>query len=167
MKVMKDYLLTLIAAALIAALVGILSPDGERGGIAKHLKLLTALFLICVLISPLCGILTDLKSLMDGTLSIPNLTPDTEDDYRQQMDAALDAATESYFTDMLTQTLESQFSIAKGDIDCRVDWTRDGDQITPRRVTVILSGKAIWKDPKPIEEFVSELLGCECQTAIE
>lgn len=164
---MKDYLLTLIAAALVAALVGILSPDGERGGIAKHLKLLTSLFLICVLISPLHSVLTGLKDLANGNLSIPNFDVGTEDDYRQQMDAALDGATESYVSDMLTQTLESQFSIAAGDVACRVEWAREGETLTPTRVTVILSGKAIWKDPKPIEDFVSELLGCECRTAIK
>ncbi len=164
---MKDYLLTLIAAALVAALVGILSPDGERGGIAKHLKLLTSLFLICVLISPLHSVLTGLKDLANGNLSLPNFDVGTEDDYRQQMDAALDGATESYVSDMLTQTLESQFSITTGDVSCRVEWAREGETLKPTRVTVILSGKAIWKDPKPIEDFVSELLGCECRTAIE
>lgn len=164
---MKEYLLTLVAAALIAALIGILSPDGERGGIAKHLKLLTSLFLICVLISPLHSVLTGLKDLANGNLSLPNFGTDTEDDYRQQMDEALDGATESYFSDMLTQTLESQFSIATGDVACRVEWVREGETHKPLRVTVILSGKAIWKDPKPIEDFVSELLGCECRTAIE
>ena len=45
---MKTYLLSLLTASLIAAMVGILAPEGERGGLAKHLRLLTSLFLVCV-----------------------------------------------------------------------------------------------------------------------
>lgn len=164
---MKQYLLTLIAAALLAALVGILSPDGERGGIAKHMRLLISLFLVCVLIAPLRGVIINLQDLINGDFSLPELGLENEDDYRQQMENALDDASVNYFCDMLTQSIESQFSISPGDVRCRVDWQREGERLSPTRVTVILSGKAIWQDPKPIQAYVSELLGCECITAIE
>lgn len=164
---MKDYLLTLVAASLIAAFVGILTPDGERGGLSKHMKLLTSLFLICVLIAPVGGAVEGLKSFLDGGLSLPSLDTDAEDNYREELDAVLDDASAQYFADMLTQTVESQFSIATGDVACRVAWTREDGRLTPARVTVILSGKAIWQDPKPITDYVSALLGCECTVAID
>ncbi len=89
---MKDYLLTLIAASLVAVLVGILSPDGERGGIAKHMKLLTSLFLVCVLISPLQSGIEGLQRLMRGELSLPDLDESEQEDYLDEMEGALNDA---------------------------------------------------------------------------
>ena len=164
---MKNYLLTLIAASLVAVLIGILSPDGERGGIAKHMKLLTSLFLVCVLINPLQSGIVGLQKLMQGELSLPELDDTTQEDHLQQMEDVLNGASVNYFCDMLTETLEQNFSIENGSVRCRVEWEQTGETLTPTRVTVVLSDKAIWKDPREIEAFVSELLGCECVTAIE
>ncbi len=68
---------------------------------------------------------------------------------------------------MLTVTIEKQFGIEAGEVRCLVAWEQEGETLTPTRVTVVLSGKAIWKDPHAIEAFVTELLGCDCTTAIE
>ena len=164
---MKEYLLTLVAAALTATLFGILSPDGERGGIAKHMRLLTSLFLVCVLIAPLGGALTGLRALINGELSLPSVDQDSGDGYRDLQDAVLDDASVNYFTDLLNETVARQFSIASDEVRCSVEWTRVDGRLDPVRVTVILSGRAIWQDPHAIEAFVEALLGCECVTAIE
>ena len=50
---------------------------------------------------------------------------------------------------------------------CAVLWEEEDGIAAPARVTVILSGGSIWKDPNAIEATVSALLGCECVTAIE
>lgn len=164
---MQSYFLSLIAASMIASLVSILSPSGEKGGIAKHMKLLTALFLVCVLISPLKETLLGLRAWLDGEWELPGVELPEEDSYKQQLDQALEGASTTYFTQMLTQLLEQQFSISTGEVRCNVQWQTENGSMTPTRVTVILSGKAIWQDPEAIEEFVRKLLGCECVSAIE
>ena len=164
---MKSYFLSLIAASMIAALVGILSPSGEKGGIAKHVKLLTSLFLVCVLISPLKQTLSGLRDWINGVPELPSVEVPEKDPYKQQMEEALQGASTAYFTQMLTQMLEQQFSITTGEVRCNVQWHSENGTLTPVRVTVILSGKAIWRDPEQIEQFVQELLGCTCVSAIE
>ena len=163
---MKAYLLSLITAALVAALVNILTPNGDRGGIAAHQRLITSLFLVCVLIAPAEGVIKSLRNFADGDLLefLPNDSP-TQKDYQEQMNDALNASSERYFTQMLTQTLCEAFAIPSDEVRCAVSW--DKTESTPTRVTVILSGASIWKDPHAIEDFVTELLGCECITAIE
>lgn len=165
---MKTYLITLVSASLFATLVGILSPSGDKGGISKHMKLLTSLFLVCVLISPLQDAIKGLHTILDGSAELPWLEESQDENlYEQEMNEALEGASTSYFTQMLTQMLETQFAIATGDVRCQVQWKTENETLTPVRVTVILSGRAIWKDPQKIENFVSELLGCECVSAIE
>ena len=163
---MKTYLITLITAAFAVTLVGMLAPSGEGGGIAKHLKLLTSLFLVCVLISPLTSAMEGIKALMDGNFELFPSENEGVPDYQEEMQDALNGASKQYFTEMLTQTLEQRLVIDTGDVRCAVEWnTTDGDA-RPTHVTVILSGQAIWKSPREIEALVKELLGCTCTVAI-
>ncbi|MBQ9131775.1 MAG: hypothetical protein IJX62_04820 [Clostridia bacterium] len=165
---MTSYLFSLLAASLAAALIGILSPGGEGSGIGRHLKLLTALFLVAVLISPLQTAVEQIIAFANGDLTLPGLEQTDTPDYREEMDQALTGASKTYITQLLTQTLEQEFSILPGEVRCHILWNDGGqDTLTPNRVTVLLSGKAIWKDPAPIRQFVSDLLGCECRVAIE
>ncbi len=164
---MKDYLITLIAAAMAITIFEILSPTGVRGAIARHTRLLTGLFLICVLIAPLHGVIDTLQGFASGDISLPELDLPNEDGYRDQMEEALGAASTEYFTQSLTRMLEERFAIKTGEVHCHVEWQKNGELLSPERVTVILSGRAIWKDTGAIEAFVQSLLGCECVSAIE
>ena len=164
---MKTYLVTLITASMALALVGILSPRGAKDGIAKHMRLLTAFITVCILIAPLRDAIASLGGILSGDTELPWEEPQEDERYEQQMNEALQNASTSYFTQMLTEMLQSRFEIADGEIRCAVTWEQDNEMLSPVRVTVILSGRAIWKDPAQIEAFVSELLGCECVSAIE
>lgn len=164
---MTAYLGTLVASAMAATLVSILAPTGERGGLAQHVRLFTALFLVCVLISPIHGAITSVRDLLNGDITIPGVNDPSEDSYREEMEEALGGASTEYFSQALTRLLESEFEIPTGQVRCRVDWQTEDGRLSPRLVTVVLSGKAIWKDAGAIERFVSELLGCDCVSAIE
>ena len=155
----------MLAASLVATLVSLLSPDGERGGVAKHTRLLTSLFLVCVMIAPLRGAISALQNWQNGEITLPWQEDVEENDYQEDMQEALDTASRDYFTKMLTQTLEQKFLMDVGDVRCAVHWSDGGS--APEKVTVILSGSAIWKDPKEIQSFVTSLLSCECAVAIE
>ena len=146
---MGTYLITLITASLVAAVVGILTPDGERGGIAKHMQLLISLALLCMMIAPVKDAIAALTELAGGEWVAPELGETQEEDYREKMEEAMQNASGSYLAELLTDALAT-----------------DG-AVQPSRVTVILSGRAIWVDPAPIERYVSDLLGCECVSAIE
>ena len=159
---MKSYLYALILVSLAAAIAGILSPEGEKGGILKHIRLLSSLLLICVLILPLKEGISYLFALQEGKIPLPDWTDTSEGD-RENLQNQLDLASKEYFAKTLTARLESEFSIAAGEVRCIVKW----DVENPILVTVVLSGKAIWKDPDAIEAFVVCLVGCDCQTAIE
>jgi hypothetical protein len=164
---MKEYILTLIAAALSASLIGILSPDGERGGIARHMRLLIALFMAITLISPIRSLLSGIRDWTVGSGSLPPSVESLPIDPDKTLSEALQNASEAYFTDMLTQAIETKFAIGVGDVRCAVAWQAKDGTLAPKKVTVLLSGHAVWKNPEEIEAFVHGLLGCECAIAIE
>lgn len=160
MTVMKEYLLSVLAAALALSIVGILSPNGSQ----SSLKLLSSLFLLLVIAAPLPRFLTTLPDRLGELFSASQ--QGEESDYRQQAEQALEGASKAYLAQALTQLLEQRFSIPSGEVRCVIRWN-DQEEASPQRVTVILSGSAIWKNPNEIESAVTELLGCECVTAIE
>ena len=163
---MKIYLLSLLITSLLLSVIGILTPKGERDGLSKHVRLVAALVWLCILIAPLPGMLSDFRDWwkdLDTSFS----ENESFENSLEQFDQVLDEQSMSYFCDMLTQTLEEHFEITPGDLRCRIQWAQTETGASPTRVTLLLSGKAIWKSPTEMEAFVSELLGCECVSAIE
>ena len=158
---MKTYLLSLIGTALVITVVELFSPAST----AKQIRFLASLLFLCVLAAPLPGAIASLAQQMENGLPQVNLQPTEE--AKQQLQEVLDATSGAYLAQALTELLEREFSIPSGEARCRITWREEGEQRLPDRVTVILSGSAIWIDPDPIEARVSELVGCECVTAIE
>ena len=154
---MTAYLLTLFGAALAAALVDLLVPERGR----KTVRLISALFLLCVLSAPLPKAF---RAIRDYTL--PDTASDAREEYGKKMKEAMESASRTYFAKTLCELITEQFGLAEGTVRCAVDWKEDGGT-APETVTVILSGSSVWKDPEKIETFVQDLIGCTCVTAIE
>ena len=157
---MKTYLLSLIATAAVAALAGFLAPKGDLG---KYVKLVSTLLLLTVILAPLpsaIGSLRDLPELFRRS----DAQTESEEGSLQKV---LDTASETYFAAELTERLEERFSIAPGDLSVVIRWERQEGESTPAEVTLLFSGRAVWKDPKEAESYVSDLLGCPCRSAIE
>ena len=154
---MTAYLLTLFGAALAVALVDLLVPERGR----KTVRLISALFLLCVLSAPLPRAF---RAIRDYT--IPDAAQDAREEYTQKMKQAMESASRTYFARTLTELIVEQFALAEGSVRCEIEWEADNETV-PKKITVILSGSAIWRDPEKIESFVEDLIGCECVTAIE
>ena len=158
---MKAYVLSLLGAALLAALVGLLAPGGAAG-LGKTLRLLTTLVLFCVIAAPLPELIAKVKE-------IPYLSSENEaqTDFEEQAKTALDSASRAYFARALTAHLEEKFGIAQGEIRCAVTWEETDGEAKPALVTLILSGSAKWKNPQPLQSYGSEILGCKCESAVD
>ena len=155
---MKSYFLSLLGVALLTAAVGILAPSAKAG---RALKPLLSLVWLLALTAPLAH-------LSEGSFpTLPDLSPEgADEEYREILEGELDAAGRAYFCSMLETTLCEQFSWARDEVDCRVEWSEQDGRLSPTRVTLILSGRAIWSDPREHEAFVKDLLGCEVRTVI-
>ncbi len=158
---MKEYLLSLLTVSLVIAIAQLLAPASS----ASHVKLICSLIFICVLASPLPRFLKNLPELSEQILDLSN-EADRDDAYGNTANETLENASKAYLAQALTRLLEERFSIPSGEVRCVILWA-SGEEAKPQKVTVILSGSAIWKNPNQIEAAVTELLGCPCVTAIE
>ena len=166
MEDIKAYIISIFATALLITVVDILTPAGSGSGLSRHLKLVTSLVFVCILISPTVSFVERIREFANGNWEF-DIEGKVEDHYSSELQDALDNASKEYFGEMLKGTLCEEFEIVEDDLRVRVDWIGDGENLHPKKVTVILSGKAIWKNPAKIEEYVSSLLNCDCVSAIE
>ena len=164
---MKEYIISLMTASFVVAMIGILAPQGEGGGIAGHLRLLSALFLVTVIIAPVGELLPVLGELREELQTEHTPQDSVGDGYRDQLNGSVTSAAKPYFASLLIDTLEKEFSIPKGEVRCAIRWCEENDSVYPEQITVILSGSSIWRDPAPIEDFVRDRIGCACVSAIE
>ena len=165
MEDIKAYLLSIFATALLITVVDILAP-ANACGLSKHLKLVLSLVFVCVLISPTVTLAERLLAFSNGDWEL-EIEGDLKDHYSQELQNALDDASKDYFEDMLTLTISQEFDILEDNLRVIVEWDGVGESLRPHKVTLILSGSAIWKNPAKMEEYVSSLLNCDCVSAIE
>ena len=140
---MRAAILSLIAVALAASLAELLLPGDEGKGTKRFLKMLVSLAVLLLLLRPFLGFLDAADGFFDGEVGE---IPVTETDYGNLLGDAV--------------AKRSKQDIEKEDAKVTVTLEKDG---TLRRVSVILSGKALLTDPDSIEARLVDLLNCEVE----
>ena len=160
---MKQYVMSVIAVAIIASVVSILSPEGERGGISRGVKLCAALCIILVCFAPAREAISFIAEL-DLELLIPD-AQDKNVEYESIFMGSYEAAEQQNLKEGIKSFLSDRFGI---DPLC-VEVSLHFDKQQPKhlsRVTLTLYGSAIFADSGEIERQLSALLGCEIVTVI-
>lgn len=165
---MRQYLMGLFVLALCCAAVEMLAPTGEGGALARHVKLMSALCLLCVLIAPVTALVRDGVDIKDGLQDWMSQWADGEqlkEDFADRWQEESERLDIAYAAEVLVQMLESEFEIAAS--DCRVELivAPSGEMI--EMVRVALSGRAVWVDTHKMEAYIRNTFGCESTIYIE
>ena len=168
---MREYVVSVVSFSSALGLVLLIVPDGVRSGLKKHVRLIGALCLICLLISPASKLLDAFDKLSLGDISGLVGNPVSDGLYDKYEEIYNDYVNGSYgenVGDAVKDALFERFSIKRDNCRVMVDLFDNGDGISePSKITVVLSGEGILSDPEKIKLFVSELFSCECAVAIE
>ena len=149
---MGEYLYSLALVAVLVALVCTLVPESAM----QHAKLLCSLCVIALLVSPVMSLV---QAVGNGTWEIPEAWQEGEQEeqnYAQFSDALV--------VGQLQVLLEREQGLSPKECRILVQW---GEDSGVREVTLLLSGKAIWRDPDPIIAYVEGLLDCTCKVVLE
>lgn len=157
---MREYLLGVVAAAIAVGAVTALMPEGEGGGLRRHVGFVGALCVLAILISPVGDLLAFLDDLsLDEWSAVGN---ESGEKYEEIYARYLQSASAQNLSDGVVAALCDRFDIPPEQCRVRVRvGSRDGRAVA-EQVTVILSGGALLQNPYEIEGFISDLLGCEC-----
>lgn len=169
---MNGYIYSIVCIAAAVGIVCVIAPDGTKSGIKKHLKLVCSLCLLCVLISPVASFINNVRNfLSDGRDAIMDGL--NRDELQGSYESIYDKYFEGNYGENVGQAVKRSLSERFGipESECRVNVgfaDNNGDGVKePSKVTVILGGRSVLRDPKEIKSFVSELLGCECVCAVD
>ena len=162
---MTPYILSLVAAAMAAAVVELLAPKGEGGRISAQVRMVAGLFILVALLLPLRDGVAFLTELSDGGgLAIPSYDAP---DYESTLQASVVSLGSAELSAWVTSTLEAEFSISPDLAEVVPVWGESDTTPPPlAEVYIVLSGKAVLTDPHPIEAFFADALGCPCRVSI-
>lgn len=165
---MRTYIYSVVCMAALGGAVLIVTPEGVRSGLKKHIRLICSLCLLCVMISPISQVLDGLKNIGEMIKS-----PDEEQSLHGVYESMYEEMSESGYSESLGEAVKKEldvsFSIPSDDVRTTVEFSdADGDGFRePIKITVLLSGLSILKDPRKIEQLISEKFDCECVCAAD
>ena len=151
---MGGYLYTLAAASVLISLICALAPSSA----AQHVKLLCSLCVICLLCAPLGEAI---RAVKEGELALP---PEWTEPPAEESEQDRNQAAESLLAGQLQDLLQKEFALDPGECSIYAEWS-DAGKVT--KITLVLSGKAIWRDPDPIKAYVQGLMGCPCVVVLD
>lgn len=161
---MKQYILSVITVAIAASIVSALCPDGERGGLSRAVKLVSALCIILVCFAPAQDAITWLSEL-----DIESVLPDTQDKNDEYESIFMDSygyAEEQNLKEGIKSLLLDRFGIDPLCVEVSLHFYEGQDTRRLERVTLTLYGSAIFADTGEMERQLSSLLGCRIVTVI-
>ncbi|MBQ9161829.1 MAG: hypothetical protein IJX74_00995 [Clostridia bacterium] len=161
MENINKYIYSLILTAFIAVVVELISPAGDGGGVGKHVNMICGLCIAVALINP----------LKDGAQWLVELARDgiegiVETSEMPSAEQYGDAFAEQIYTvsdSEIKRLLCEKFAISENDIEIHSTFN---EEYRPMRITVLLSGQAVFKDPHKITDYLSGAFGCEAVVAI-
>ena len=167
---MKEYVYSIVCLAAAGGLACLLSPEGSGGGLKKHVKLISSVCLLCVLVSPLTGIMADLSDWLSG-ISAEEIvgSEELESSYEKSYFDNLRSIYGDDLEGAVCHFLKQELGIPEDECRAIVELGNEGgeDAYAPRRITVVLSGRSILRDPSMVKRVVSKAFECECLCAIE
>lgn len=166
---MRGYVIGLFGLAVCCALVELFSPEGEGGGISRHVKMLSGVCLLLVLWTPLSALLRGGGDLPERLANaIENWLSEGEErqeDFSQIWQGEQERLDLMYASETIKQLLIDRFEISDEDITVQVETDETGERMS--LVRIALRGQAIWRDTHQMQSYLNEILQCESMIYLE
>lgn len=172
-RTVNGYIYSIVCIAAAGGIVCIAAPEGVQSGIKKHLKLVCALCLLSVMIAPVSKFINNVRDFFESDGSDIFGEAGGEDELRGTYESIYNKYLEGGYSDnvgaAVKDILYERLGIAKESCQINVEFAdKDGDGTRePSKITVILTGSEIFRDPDPIKSLVSEVFECDCECAID
>lgn len=160
---MKDYIITLIGVSIVCGIVYILAPNGSGDGIKKHVKLVSSLCVLCIMIAPIGSFIEKLKSSEFNVLGEYTRSDESENEYDKIYNDMISVYSAEQISQKSEEVLQERFSLKEEDIKVMIYFSEEESEIYISKAAVILYTGAVGKDPREISDCVRELLKCECE----
>ena len=154
---MSAAVLALFGVVMASAIAEMMIPDGD-GGTRRFLHFLAAVAVLVLMLQPFAAFVSDADGALVG--EVPWGGEDVQEQYEQTFSQAVDDRSAVLLERGLSQMLEVEYGIEAQECEVRVLLDDEG---MPQTIYVLLSGKAILRDPDEIREALQVKFGCEVE----
>ena len=154
---MKEYFLTLMAVAVLNAVMGMLSPDGD---LKKYVGLLGTLCLLLAMAQPLLGWQGEGQGFL-ADLWDPEMGEETPD-YGEIYGQALTSGGKQNLETLLREQIAQEFSIPEDSLAVSVGLVIEDGEGQVSQVRLTLRDSAVFADPRALTEYINQRLDCPC-----
>ena len=165
MESIKNYLFSIMLVSVAAGAAEILAPEGEGGGLKKHVRLLVSLIVLAVLIAPVSGLLGYISNF-DNYRGLFGAGHPGEGDFSAQAENTRQRILERGESEVaagVTALLYDRFGIPGEEAKVVPELATGDAGIEVKKLTIVLYGRSVWKNPYEIEDYFVRLLGCPCE----
>lgn len=152
---MKDYLICLLAFSAVCSIAVLFTPEGEGGGLKKHVCMLCALCMLSLIISSI------MKLNFSTDLSEYDISQ--REEYESIFENTKNDASGMSVKDSVNEILLNRFGIEREDCTVSVKYK---DNTKPYLIYICFYGSAVWKNTNEIRAYLQELFECEIVIAI-
>lgn len=151
-------MLGLFGVCMAAALLELLLPDNGHRGARIALRLLVALSVLVLVLTPLFSSLREL----DPEELAEELTGEAcdEETYKEVFKTLLDRAGEADLADGIGSMVAREYGVPSSEVCVSVAMGEDG---ALRRIGIRLSGSALLIDPREVEALLATQFSCEIE----
>lgn len=154
---MGGFILTLILVAILNAVVGMISPDGDA---KKYVRFLGSLCILCAIVSPIYSAVSGGELSFDGLFSA--LDGGENENYEEVYLDALSELSRESAQGALKAQISERFKISEELFDVVIEVENADEKCRISEVTLLLHSTFVSKDPRDILDFVGELTGARC-----
>lgn len=158
---MKGYILSIIGVCVVGTLISVVSPNGEGGGLGKHIRLIIAICVIGVCINPINEVINYINEV--NVEDLVGSDDKSETDYEEIFKEHYSAAEIYNLKVGIRQLLCDRFDVDGAECSISVRLSEDGKL---SGIFITLYGSAVFKDTGEIEKYFADLFDCEIVTAI-
>jgi hypothetical protein len=161
---MKEYIFSLVCVSLVATVFKILCPRDATS--QKSVRFLISIVIISAIFLPSSRfgelLNTDYFASFEEMLGSYGEGTDNSD-----FSESFERYGAEYVNAEIKKDVCKSFNVSESNCRTVASFEMKEGALCLERISVILSGKAIWKDPHAIEEYVRNTYGCACNVAIE
>lgn len=164
---MSEYFSSIITASAILGMLEALAPRGR--GLDKYIKMIGLIIILCITVSPISQLLGQLGDggLLDDLRDEISGEGELDGEYRDRLNEYLNDYSSEMLKNELYAILSDKFSIPREECEISLKTEYSEGQYHVARVQILLFGGSIFKNPYNIEEYIADLLSCECEVLIK
>lgn len=154
---MKQYWITFVAVAAVNAVVGMIAPEGN---IKKYVRLLGSLCLLCAVIQPILGWMSDGREWT--AVLWGDETKESETDYDEIYNQTLLQGGEKHAEMIIKNRILENFELSDDSLDVDANFVMENEEILMKDIRLTIRREGILTDPRLLTEYVNEVYSCPC-----